>query len=198
MRWLLVGSCVALVVSPVQVRSQTPSDSNRLGLAFGSSWSRQPRLIGLQLRATYDLTPRDRMLSFRAEAGGRWTPTQAFTTGSILYGEGSSYTGCAQSADLSLGVAAVLTPLPKARISPSLVMGVAAVQSWRGGNGYYRMPDGTPVASATPLFSRTRGALAVTPGLGIRFRLGHRVFQLEARRVPLLHTTSLTIGTRRN
>lgn len=128
------------------------------------------------------------------KAGGRWTPTHAFSSPTLLYGEGSTYQGWGQSADLTLGVAATVTPWPRAAFSPYLVTGVAAVQSWNHGHSYYQEADGS---LATPLrpYSGTLGEFAPILGLGLRVRVGNRYLRLEARQWAGSLMRELTLGT---
>ena len=168
MRWPFVTSALALVsaIAPAQIATPAKTPGPVL-LALGPARGRGG--AGLHLRAEYYLTQRERLVSLRAEVGGRWTPTQAFL-------------------DVTVGLAAILTPLPTATFSPYLVTGIVAVQSWSRGK-----PDGSLVSPASQHVSAigadfTGGVL----GVGLRARLGNRVFQLEARHLET--TRALTLG----
>lgn len=194
MRWILVGSSLALVIMPVQARAQVAPDSTRFGVAFGPTWNAGgPNLTGLQLRGEYYLTPRNRIFGLRLETGIGWTPTQSFSTGSFLYGDGTRFTGRAQATDVSVGVTATFAPWPRAPVSPYLVTGIVVAQKWNGGRGYYIRPDGTPETSWSPAFSVTNGVFASPSGIGMRFNLWNRPVQLELRN--FLGGRRLTVGT---
>jgi hypothetical protein len=146
-------------------------------------------LTGLQLRGEYSLT-RERWIALRLDAGGHWTPS---TSVSRLYIDGSRYEGNAQSADLHLGLVASLSPLPRGRFSPYLVAGVAAVQRWNNGGGYYRYADGSP-ARFVPLQSWSTGEVLSVRGIGVRLRLGSRPLHLEYRQYGA-RSSAYTLGT---
>ena len=167
MRWPFVTAALAFVSAIAPAQIATPAKTpGPVVLALGPARGRGG--AGLHLRAEYYLTQRERLVSLRAEVGGRWAPTQAFL-------------------DVTVGLAAILTPLPTATFSPYLVTGIVAIQSWSG------KPDGSPVFPGSQHVSFigadfTGGVL----GLGLRARLGNRVFQLEARRLET--TRALTLG----
>ena len=183
---LLLFAVTSLTVSALTAQ-QSPKPAP-LVLAIGPAWSAQ--LTGLQLRAEYSLI-RDRWLNLRVDAGGRWTPTQGLSRPSVLYGDGSRFEGMAQAADVHLGLATILSPLSRAPVSPYLVAGVAAVQSWSSGRGAYRYTDGS-LAQAVPSSSWTRGDFVVVTGVGLRLRLGGRPIQLEVQRYG--QTRAVTLG----
>lgn len=184
---LLLFAVPSLTISALT--AQQPPTPVRLGLAVGPAWRDQ--LTGLQLRAEYSLM-RDRWLGLRVDLGGRWTPTQSYSASTVLYGDGGHYDGTAQAADVYLGLATILSPWSRAPVSPYLVAGVAAVQSWNSGRGAYRYADGS-LALAVPSSSWTRGDLVVVTGVGLRLRLGGRPILLEVQRYG--QTRAFTLGT---
>jgi len=195
MRWLLAVICLGVLTPPPPGAAQGQAPAPRFFLALGPAWSGwRSTLAGLHLRAEYYLTRRDRAVSLRAEAGSRWTPTQAISIPTILYGDGSSFEGMAQSADLTLGLTASVTPWPTGRFSPYLLTGLAAVQSWTRSQGYYRAGDGALAAPVSPPHSSTRGWFAGVVGVGLRARFGNYSLQLEARRIGT-DTRAVTLGT---
>jgi hypothetical protein len=184
MRCLLAAAFVATLILPAVGRAQDPPSSNpgdRLILSVGPGWTAcRCQFIGGQLRAEYSLTPLERVVGLRVHLGAFWTPTQSYSVPSILYGEGSTFEGVGQATLLDLGVTGSITPWPRGRVSPYVVAGVAALQNWKYGSGYYRRADGTP-AFAMPPRSGTRGDVGVVVGAGLRVRVGGRLLQLEAR-----------------
>jgi hypothetical protein len=197
MRCLFAAAFVATLILPAVGRGQDPQPSkpgDRLILSAGLGWTAcRCQLTGGQLRAEYSLTPLERVVGLRVHLGTFWTPTQSYSTPSILYGEGSTFEGVGQTALLDLGVTGSITPWPRGRVSPYVVAGVAALQNWSYGSGYYRRADGTP-AAAIPPGSRTRGDFGVIVGAGLRARVGGRLVQLELRRLSGRLST-LGLGT---
>lgn len=188
MRSPLLLFTLTVALSP-SLSAQDYTKGAPLVLALGPAWN--PQLTGLQFRGQYHLIP-DRWLGLRLEVGGRWTPTQSFSAPSILYGDGSRYEGTAQSAAVDLALAATLTPWPRGSVSPYLVTGIAAVQSWGSGRGYYKAPDGS-LAQVAPPASSTRGEVTGIWGYGLRVRLGGHPVELEFRRAA--GWRSITLGT---
>src|SRR5439155_26269147 len=70
---------------------------------------------------------------------------------------------------LNLGVTSVITPWPRGRVSPYVVAGVAALQTWSSGSGYYRRANGT-VGSIMPPNFGTHGDIRAIVGAGLRVR----------------------------
>jgi hypothetical protein len=197
MRSFLSVAFASTLILPASARAQelpSPNASQRLllsagpGRTFGSG-----PLTGLHVRAEYSLTRLDRVIGMRVHLGAFWTPSQSFSTPSILYGEGSTFEGFGQSAHLDLGVTGSVTPWPQACVSPYVVGGVAALQQWRYGSGYYRRPDGT-VAASLPPGGGTEGGFTAVVGAGLRFRVGRHLWQLEARQLRG-HQSTLSLGT---
>jgi hypothetical protein len=183
MRFLL-AAFVATLILPAVGHAQEPQSSklgDRLILSAGLGWTPcRCRFTGGQLRAEYSLTPLERVVGLRVHLGGFWTPTQSYSVPSILYGEGSTFEGFGQTALLDLGVTGSITPWPRGRVSPYVLAGVAALQNWTYGSGYYRRADGTPAFSMPPR-SGTRGDLGLVVGAGLRVRVGGRLVQFELR-----------------
>ncbi len=184
MRCLIVAAFVPTLILPAVGRAQEPQPSklgDRLTLSAGLGWGGSCcQFTGGQVRAEYSLTPVERVVGLRVHLGTFWTPTQSFSRPSILYGDGSTFEGVGQAALVDLGVTGSITPWPRGRVSPYVLAGVAAVQSWTHRSGYYRRGDGTPAFSVPPS-SGTRGDLGLVVGAGLRVRVGGRLFQLEAR-----------------
>ena len=186
------SASLLLVVSSLASSSlpaQQPPKPAPFALAVGPAWNAQ--LTGLHFRAEYNLIG-DRWFGLQVDAGGLWTPTQNRSVPSILYGDDGRYEGVAQATDLHFGLAAILTPWPRARISPYLVTGVAAVQSWSTGEGVYRNADGS-LAQPVPRHSFTHGDFVAVTGFGLRGRVGGHPIRLELRRYG--RTNALTLGT---
>jgi hypothetical protein len=149
-------------------------------------------MTGVRLRAEYDLV-RDRWFGLQVEAGGLWTPTQSFSQRLPWDAAGlPSYWGYGQAMDLRLGVAGTLSPLPRAPLSPYLVVSVAGVQSWWAGERFARRMDG----SVQRVGEAASGFFHGGVGLGIRARLAGRSVQVEyreARNLPVMR--EFTLGT---
>jgi len=197
MRCLLAAASVATLILPAVARAQEPQPSklgDRLILSAGLGWTPcHCQFTGGQLRAEYSLTPLERVVGLRVHLGAFWTPTQSYSVPSILYGEGSTFEGVGQATLLDLGVTGSITPWPRGRVSPYVVAGVAALQNWNYGSGYYRRADGTPAFSMPPS-SRTRGDLGLVVGAGLRVRVGGRLLQFELRQLTGRLST-LGLGT---
>jgi hypothetical protein len=123
------------------------------------------------------------------ETGGFWSPTQNF------YGRYSlvdgTFGGERQTFDLTFGLSAAITPLPKARFSPYLTMAAVARQTWRRASGWVQYADSS-APRFFPLTTASYGDVLLEPGIGLRARLAGRVFQLEVRQYD---HRSLTFGT---
>ena len=183
MRYLLAAAFVATLILPAVGRAQEPQSStrDRLFVSAGLGWSVcHCQFHGAQLRAEYSLTPAERVVGLRLDLGAFWTPAQRYSFPSILYGDGSSFEGVGQSTVLNLGVTSLITPWTRRRVSPYVVAGVAALQTWSSGSGYYRRANGTVGAIMAPNFG-THGDIRAIVGAGLRVRVGGRLLQLEAR-----------------
>ena len=123
-----------------------------------------------------------------AEAATFWSPTQNYFA---TYLDGSSVYGFNQAVDLTLGLSAALSPLPRARFSPYVMLGVYARQTWSHGANSFRNPDGSFAWNDLER-SRTVGDILAQVGIGIRARVGGRMFQVEMRQFS---RRSLTLGT---
>jgi len=197
MRCLLAAAIVSTLILPVVGRAQESQPSTRGDRLFLSAGlgriDCRCGITGGQLRAEYSLTPLERIVGLRVHLGAFWTPTQSYSVPSFLYGEGSTFEGVGQAARLDLGVTGSITPWPRGRVSPYVVAGVAALQNWNYGSGYYRRVDGTSAYSMPPR-SVTRGDLSLVVGAGLRVRVGGRVLQLEARELRGSFS-AFTLGT---
>ncbi len=182
MRLFIVS--IALLLTTTVGAAQT-----RWTLSAGPEWTPtvSGQFWGGRLRAEYDLTRPTSPFRLRLEAGTFWSPTQSFFAS---YLDGSSYGGFKQSVDLTIGLSAAISPLPRARFSPYIMMGVYARQSWSHGANSFRNADGS-LAWSSPERSRTYGDLLAQVGIGIRARIGGHTFQLEMRNFG---TRSLTLG----
>ena len=180
---LFVVSVASLVLA------SSAAAQSRWTFSAGPEWTRFPgaRFYGGRLRAEYDLLKPTSPLRLRLETSGFWSPTQNFY-GSYTLVDGT-FGGSKQSFDLGVGFSAALTPLPKARFSPYIVMAAVARQSWTRQFGW-RQFTGSPIQYYGGTGSL--GEVLLQPGIGIRARLGGRVFQLEWRRYD---HRSLTLGT---
>src|SRR6059058_4246573 len=151
---LLAAAVIATLALPVVGHAQEPQFSksgNRLILSAGLGWSGSCcQFTGGQVRAEYSLTPVERVVGLRVHLGTFWTPTQSYSVPSFLYGEGSTFEGVGQAGIVDLGVTGSITPWPRGRVSPYVVAGVAALQNWNYGSGYYRRVDGTSAYSMPP------------------------------------------------
>jgi len=196
MRCLVSVAFVCTLILPAIGRAQEPQFSkpgDRLFLSAGPGRTLGGQLTGLHVRAEYSLSPLERVVGARLHLGAFWTPTQSYSRPSALYGEGSTFEGFGQSAHLDFGVTGSVTPWPRARVSPYVVAGVAALQQWRYGSGYYRRADGT-MAESFPPGSSTRGGFTAVVSAGLRLRVGRHLWQLEARQLPGKQST-LSLGT---
>jgi hypothetical protein len=190
MRSFLVLSVVlssGLRTAAAQESSPTPS---RWTFSAGPEWTQLPnsKLWGMRLRAEYDLTRPTTVFGLRLEGGARWGPTQSYFYQSGPRTQG----GTDQTMDLMLGLSAGFSPLPRARFSPYVTMGVFGRQLWNRGSLFVR--DSTLLDWNIPYRSRVRGDIIGTVGLGLRAKLGGHSFQLELRRI--YGQNSLTFGTR--
>jgi hypothetical protein len=196
MRCLLIAASVATLVLPAVGRAQEPQPSklgDRLILSAGLGWTPcRCQFTGGQLRAEYSLTPLDRVVGLRVHLGGFWTPTQRYSVPSAVYGEGSTFEGVANAAQVDWGVTGSITPWPRGRVSPYIVAGVATLHGWNNGSGYFRRADGT-AAERRQWRGGPRG-LALVVGAGLRLRVGGRLLQFELRQLPGKLTT-VGIGT---
>jgi len=186
MRWFLVLSCAFLLSS--ESAAQAPS---RWTLSAGPEWTPSPsnsRFYGGRLRAEYDLLTPTSPFRLRLDAGTFWSPTQSYYAS---YLDGSSTFGFDQTVDLTFGLSAAVAPLPRARFSPYVMLGLYARQSWSHRATSFSNPDGS-LAWNVPENSRTYGDLLAQTGIGFRARIGDRMFQLEMRR---FRRRSLTLGT---
>jgi len=188
MRLIITG--VAFVLCITTALAQQPS---RWTLSAGPEWAplNYAHSFGGRLRAEYDLITPTSPFRLRLEAGTFWSPTQGYAADYI---DGSSVVGTNQTADLTFGISAAFTPLPRARISPYLTVAALARQDWSRGSAVLRNPDGSLASTYSPQ-SRTRGDVLVAPGIGIRARIAGHMFQLEMRRLQAVGRRSVTFGT---
>jgi hypothetical protein len=187
---------VATLILPAVGRAQEPQSStrDRLFVSAGLGWSVcHCQFHGAQLRAEYSLTPAERVVGLRMDLGAFWTPAQRYSFPSALYDQGATTEGVGQSTVLNLGVTSVITPWPRGRVSPYVVAGVAALQTWSSGSGYYRRANGT-VGSIMPPNFGTHGDIRAIVGAGLRVRVGGRLVQLEARELRG-SLSAITLGT---
>lgn len=183
MRLFIIGA--ALLFMTTAASAQT-----RWTFSAGPEWSplTNGSFYGARIRAEYDLIKPTGPLRLRFETGGFWSPTQNFYGKYFI--DSGTFGGTRQVFDLTFGLSAALTPLPKARFSPYLVMAVVARQSWRRQSVWRQSPGSAP--QYFPLTTASLGDVLLQPGIGIRARIAGRVFQLELRHYDHL---SLTLGT---
>ncbi len=195
MRCLLPVTFVATLILPAVGRPQEPQSStrDRLFVSAGLGWSVcHCQFHGAQLRAEYSLTPVECVVGLRLDLGAFWTPAQRYSFPSALYDQGATAEGVGQSTVLNLGVTGAITPWPRARVSPYVVAGLAALQTWTHGSAYYRSADGT-AAWFLPPGSGGHNTRAIV-GAGLRVRVGERLWQLEARELRG-SLSAITLGT---
>ena len=183
MRLLIAGAALLFAT--------TAGAQTRWTFSVGPEWTTtmsNGHFYGGRVRAEFDIIKPTSPFRLRLEAGGFWSPTQSFF-GSYL--DGSSVYGSKQSVDLTFGMSAAIAPVPRARFAPYVLMGIYARQSWSHGANAFRNPDGS-LAWNDPERSRTFGDVLLQPGIGIRARIGGRMFQLEMRHFA---HRSLTLGT---
>src|SRR5204862_7500508 len=115
---------------------------------FGGSFE------GWRLRALSDLLTPTKPLRLRLQAGTLWSPTQSYFAS---YPRGGTAYGFNQEFDLTLGLSAALSALPRARFSPYVMLGVYARQTWshgaktlvlRAGSFAWNELDRSPTAGA--------------------------------------------------
>ena len=97
--------------------------------------------------------------------------------------------GSNQLIDVSFGMTAALTPLPRARFAPYATIGFLAQQGWNNGWRSVSSPQGTTYQT----FSVTGGRMIFPVGLGIRARLADHMFQVELRRLE--NRNAVLVGT---
>ena len=184
MRFFIVGVATLLLVPSAGAQSPWT-------VSGGPEWTpvSSVTFYGARLRAEYDLIKPTGPLRLRFEAGGFWSPTQSYYD-SFSIPDLGSFGGTRQIFDLQFGLSAALTPLPRARFSPYVVMAAVARQSWRRGSGWVQSP-GAPVQYTRSTYSARD--ILLQPGIGIRARIAGRMFQVEMRRVE--HSNALLIGT---
>ncbi len=188
MRLIIAG--VAFVLCTTTAVAQQPS---RWTVSAGPEWTplNYSHFFGGRLRAEYDLIAPTSPFRLRLEAGTFWSPSQGYAANFI---DGSSVVGSKQIADLTLGISAAFTPLPRAWISPYLTMAALARQDWSRGSAVLRNPDGS-LASTYAQQSQTRGEIFLAPGIGIRARIAGHMF-LEMRSLQAVgNRRSVTFGT---
>jgi len=156
MRWLFAAALVATLILPVVGHAQEPQPStpgDRLFLSAGLGWSAcHCQFQGGQLRVEYAVTPVERVVGLRVQIGAFWTPSQRYSFPSALYDQGATAEGVGQSTVLDFGVTGAITPWPRGRVSPYVVGGLAALQTWSSGSGYYHRADGTVGKIPAPNF----------------------------------------------
>ncbi len=180
-------------VSSTAVAQTTPQTPSRWTLSAGREWSRTPNLWGLRLRADYDLVGQHSPVRLQLQMGTLWGPTQFFFHSFGSPGYTTSYMGSDQTIDLTFGVVAAITPVPRARVAPYFTFGVLARQSWS--YGWSRWSSSVVGGTfETPERLRALGAISAVPGLGVRARIGQRTYQFEYRWLANRH--SATFGTR--
>ena len=150
-------------------------------------------LDGFHFRAEYDVMPPERILGLRVHVGGFWAPSQSSSVPTMFYSSGTTFESRAYALSLDLGLSGVVTPWPRARFSPYGVAGVARLQRWSSGSGYYRQADGS-VAEFMPR-ATSGGEYGLLTGVGVQFRIGERMLQVESRRLSG-RQTMLGVGTR--
>jgi hypothetical protein len=184
-RLFIVGAALHFLTTTVA------AGQSRWTISAGPEWTPtfgSGHFYGGRLRAEYDLIKPTSPFRLRFETGTFWSPTQSFF-GSYI--DGSSVYGFKQSMDLTVGLSAAISPLPRARFSPYVMMGVQARQTWSHGANSFTNPDGS-LAWNEPERSRTYGDVLWQAGIGMRARIGGRMFQLEMRHFS---RQSLTLGT---
>ena len=123
MRLFIVGALLLL--------SSTAAAQSRWTVSAGPEWNRSwiaplERTLGVRTRAEYDLTRPNNVFGLRFETSARWSPAHGYSrsSGSDAWG------GTVQSFDLMLGFNASVSPMPRARVSPYVTVGVYGVQQW--------------------------------------------------------------------
>jgi hypothetical protein len=185
MRRLFIVFVVSFVVA------STGAAQSRWTFSAGPEWTpfANGRFYGGRVRVEYDMINPTSPLRLRLETGGFWSPTQSYNGSFVI--AGGTFGGERQVFDLTFGLSAAITPLPKARFSPYVVMAAVARQSWTRGSGWVQYPGSAP--QYFPQATNSVGDLLLQPGIGIRARVARRVFQLEWRHFE--HISTLTLGT---
>jgi hypothetical protein len=187
MRTLSLFLAAGLFV-PSHLNAQEPDrQAGQLGFAAGLARS---GANGLTARLEYAPLGVERPLTFRLEAGFRWTPAHRFSTSNLI--DGNWHQDVAKGADFAVGATAVLSPTPKGKFAPYVLGGVLAVQEWYSSRS---MLVSSPSGSDTGVIpQRTSwGAFHLVGGLGLRARMLGHSFHLEARRYN--YTTAFTVGS---
>ncbi len=119
------------------------------------------------------------MVGLRVQLGTFWAPTQRYSF-PALFPYASFVEGVGRSTVLDFGVTGSITPWPRGLVSPYVVAGLAALQTWTHGSGYYRSADGTAAAwCMAPGFGGHN--IRAIVGAGLRVRVSGRLLQFEAR-----------------
>lgn len=169
------------------------SAQSRWTLSAGPEWTLG--FVGGRVRGEYDLIKPTQPLRLRLELGGYWEPSQTYAYNYTLLDGGVA--GWKQSVDLTFGLSAALTPIPRARIAPYVTFGVLARQSWKNGSQFLYSGGTTTVSK----ISGTAGDMLFPVGVGLRARIASHMFQVEMRGLattPQLsnhQTHALMIGT---
>jgi hypothetical protein len=183
MRLFVVGA-VLVLATPLAAQSRWTVSG---GPEWTSNYSSDDLHFGGRVRAEYDLTRSDKALRLRLELGGFWQPSYNYF-GTLI--DGTAVWGGAQTADLTFGITAALAPFPKARFSPYATIGILAQQYWSHGWFEWESPQGQ---GSYQRFSQSEGTMIGPLGIGMRARLGNRMFQVEFRQ--LAHRHALLFGT---
>ncbi len=197
MRCLVAAAFVSTLILPAVGRAQEPQSStsgDRLILSAGlGRIDCRCGITGGQLRAEYSVTPPEHVVGLRVQLGTFWAPTQRYSIPSVLFPDGGSFVeGVGRTTVLDFGVTGSITPWPGGRVSPYVVAGLAALQTWTHRSAYYRSADGT-AAWFLPPGSGGHNIRAIV-GAGLRVRVGERLLQLEARELRG-SLSAFTLGT---
>jgi hypothetical protein len=183
MRCLLAATFFSTLILPAVGRAQEPLPStsgDRLIVSAGLGWGAcHCRFQGGQLRAEYSVTPPEHVVGLRVQLGTFWAPTQRYSFPSVLVPYGSFVEGVGRSTTLDFGVTGSITPWPRGRVSPYVVAGLAALQTWTDGSGYYPSADSTAAWFMAPGFGGHN--IRAIVGAGLRVRVSGRLLQFEAR-----------------
>lgn len=189
MRLCIVGAALLSIAT-------TGAAQSRWTISAGPEWSPLSggQFYGARVRAEYDLIKPTGPLRLRVETGGFWSPTQNYY-GSYVIQELGTFGGTRQVFDVQFGLSAALTPLPRARFSPYVVLAAVARQSWTRGSGWLQTPGAAP--QYFPQATNSVGDVMLQPGIGMRARIASRMFQLEWRHFAYNRgqPNSLTLGT---
>lgn len=175
--------------------AQGPRLASRWTVSAGPEWiavGPKSHVLGMRVRAEYDLTKPASVFGLRFEAAALWNPTQNYFYTGSFGGTGFSVGGTEQRMDLMIGLAGSFSPIPHARFSPYVTTGVYARQQRIYGSRFFS--NSGPGLHGLQRITTSRGDIIGAVGLGLRMGIGDHTFQVEYRNIS--GAKGLTFGMR--